>query len=87
MQSVVSGFVQPVKPAVLLDYILHLIQTFVSRNVVLKKICGFSVDIIGLSWIFCGFCDFVDFCGFFKALTWIFHSGKTATLQCLSIIV
>jgi len=30
---------------------------------------------------FCGFSDFVDFCGFFKVLTWIFHSGKMATLS------
>jgi len=53
-----------------------------SRSVVLKKkSADISVDILGLSWIFCGVSDFVDFCGFFKVLTWIFHSGKTATLS------
>jgi len=30
---------------------------------------------------FFGFSDFVDFCAFFNALTWIFHSGNTATLM------
>jgi len=61
-----------------------------SRSIVLKEKSVTSRGFHSLEknlWIFrpvmvffCGFSDFVDFCGFFKVLTWIFHSGKTATL-------